>query len=312
MIIAFSILFILFGIAVLFITAPIRISGLVSGDLYNGGAGLDVQVSPLWGALGAGVLRPEGGAFSVWVYIGGRRLIKIPLPKEKDEKVRESNEISADFEVGETIESIDLKDIGQNGRYSAEDDSGGKTDFTKSIKYEKSFERKTSDFSVSDKSKKETDTASGDKKPRKSLRERIGNILANAKKYMKWIKTGLRDLWYIIRIELLAGHVTVGLVNHPATIGSIMGGFTALNGILPKPFRITVRSEFTRTALEGRIEAELSIYLHRLWITIIRRRKLILDIWREYKQSEVKEAEVLSVESDEKENVRDDEPAHAL
>ena len=91
-----------------------------------------------------------------------------------------------------------------------------------------------------------------------------------------------------------------------------MGGFMALNGLLPRPFRISVQSVFTRTVLEGRIEVELTVYLHRFWITLFRRRKVILDIWREYRQSQTKEAEVLSVDNNEKDDVQADEPVHAM
>ena len=83
MLVALSIIFVFCIIAVLFISAPIRISGMVSGDLYNGGAGLDVKLLPLWGAFGAGVLRPEGGEFRVWLYVFGRQLLRIPIPREK-------------------------------------------------------------------------------------------------------------------------------------------------------------------------------------------------------------------------------------
>ena len=67
MIIVLSIILALFLVVILLITAPVRISGMASGDLYNGGAGLDIRVLPLGGAIGAGVIRPEGGTFSLWL-----------------------------------------------------------------------------------------------------------------------------------------------------------------------------------------------------------------------------------------------------
>ncbi len=145
------------------------------------------------------------------------------------------------------------------------------------------FHIKPSGEDESEKQKKEKAEKKDEEKEKKPLTDRIRSFYGKSIKYKDIAAQTLPDLYRIIRIDRFSAYVRFGFSN-PALTGKLIGIIFIVNGILPKPFKITQSWDFTKSTLNGELDARVTFFFHRFWITLMQRIPLIIGIIREHKR----------------------------
>ena len=143
-----------------------------------------------------------------------------------------------------------------------------------------SFDIKPSAKEEPEKPKKEKAGEISAEKEEKPFAERIRSWYDKTVKYKGLAGQTLSDLYKIFRIDRFSAYVRFGLGN-PALTGKLIGIIFLVNGMLPKPFKITQSWDFTKTTLNGELDAKVTFFSHIFWITLIRRIPVIISIIRE-------------------------------
>ncbi len=137
----------------------------------------------------------------------------------------------------------------------------------------------------SDKKKREKKVKKVKEKPLKKKRPLLENIKTyyqKGLKYRGYVKPVFRDLSEIVRIDLFSTHIKLGLKN-PSLTGKIVGLIYAVNSILPERYEIIPSCDFSKTALQGKLNIKITFLSHLFWKKLIIRLPLIISIIREHK-----------------------------
>ena len=117
-------------------------------------------------------------------------------------------------------------------------------------------------------------------KKKKPLYDRIETYYHKYFTYREYFRTGLGDLWEIIRIDMFSTNIHFGLGN-PYLTGKLIGIIYIINGILPHPFEIIPSWDFTNIAFQGKIAVKITFRSHIFWKKIIYRLPFIVSIIRQ-------------------------------
>ncbi|MFC1490600.1 hypothetical protein ACFL6K_05265 [Candidatus Latescibacterota bacterium] len=144
-----------------------------------------------------------------------------------------------------------------------------------------SFEIKPFVKKLSNRPKKKKEKKEPLKKEKVPLTDRIKSYYGKAIKHKEHFSLAMRDIFEIIKIEQFTAYVNFGFGN-PALTGKLIGVIFIVNSVLPKPYKITQSWDFTKTTLNGELDAQVTFFSHIFWKKLILRMPLIISIVREH------------------------------
>ena len=134
-----------------------------------------------------------------------------------------------------------------------------------------------------DRPKQKKKKTAQEKKPPRSLRERLGGGLRQLKRYWPRVKQAYHDLWYVVHIDRFAAKITFGFAD-PALTGKLIGAIAVINQLLPRPFSIGQSFDFTRRVIRGELDVSVTVRLDRFWRRLFAYLPLVWPMIREQRR----------------------------